>query len=77
VEKTKTALGIFELPRRDPEIEKRAPDRANSQFVENFVCVPKIRLHYADTPAETRQLSTHMMDSIRILIQRKNVGPGP
>src|SRR4030095_225264 len=73
---TKTALRIFELPRGDTKIERRATDAVNSQFTENFVRVSKIRLEHGDAAAEASQLLAHMLDGIGVLIQGEDIGPG-
>src|SRR5206468_7409952 len=69
------AFRIFELPGRDTNIEKRAPDRANAKVIENADCAPEIRLSYSKAFAEARQLLTDVLDSVRIPIQRQNIGP--
>src|SRR5262249_41369150 len=71
---TEPALRVFELPGRNTQIKKRAADCANSQLVENAICMSEIRLPYDDAPAKMRQMLGHVPDCIRILVQSQNIG---
>src|SRR6266536_2910414 len=70
----KTALRVFELARRNTQIKERPAYGANAELVENPAGVPKIRLPHDKTAAETRESFSHVLDCIRILIQRQNLG---
>src|SRR5262249_56737159 len=71
---TEAALCVFELPGRNTQIKKRSSDAANSQLVENTICVSEICLPHNDAPAKMRQTLGHVPDCIRILIQSQNIG---
>src|SRR5947207_2220559 len=71
------ALGIFELPRSDTNIQKHGPYRANSQFIEEAKGAPEIRLSHSEAIAEACQLLTNVLDCVGIPVQRQNVGPAP
>src|SRR5882762_1752118 len=68
-------LGVFELPRRDTNIEKRAADRANSKLIEEAECAPKVCLSHGKAFAEARQLLADVSDRVGIPVQRQDVGP--
>src|SRR5438045_3199043 len=70
-------LVIFELPRRDTKIKKRAPYRANCQLIEKAECAPEIRLSHREAITEACQLLTDVLDRVGIPVQRQNVGPTP
>ena len=63
------AFCIFELPRRDAKVKKRTADSANSEFVEDFVRMPKIRLPHGNAAVEPSKMLGHMLDRFGILIQ--------
>src|SRR6266436_8317780 len=68
-------LGVFELPGRNTNIKKHAPNRANSKFIEEAECAPKIRLSHRKAFAEACQLLTDVLDRVGIPVERKDVGP--
>ena len=51
-----TTFGVFQLSRRNPDIEKRATDRPDPKLIENLVRVPKIRLPQREPATHLRQL---------------------
>src|SRR6266487_4646086 len=68
-------LGVFELPGRDTQIKKYAPNRANSKLIEEAECAPKIRLSHGKAFAEACQLLTDVLDRVGIPVQRQDIGP--
>src|SRR5439155_4687468 len=71
---TETALRIFELSRRNTQIEKHTAYAANTKLVENAIRIAEICLLHEDAPAEMREMLVHMLNCIRILIQSQNIG---
>src|SRR6478735_4661824 len=69
-----TARRIFELARRNTEIKKRTAYGADVQLIEHPGCVSEIRLPHDETAAEACQSLAYMLYSVRVLIQRQNVG---
>ena len=64
------------MPRRHAEIEQRAADPDDPQFVENFSGLAKICLNERDASAVFRQFFAGEFDRVRILIEGENIGPG-
>src|SRR5215472_19066207 len=71
---TEPALRIFQLPGRNPQIKKGASDAANPKLIKDTVCVSEICLPHDDAPAKMRQTLGHVLDRIRVLVQRQNIG---
>ena len=63
-----------QVPGRNTQVKKRACDGANSEFVENAICISEICLTHDDPPAMMRQTLGHLPDCIRVLIQSQHIG---
>src|SRR5204863_4028070 len=69
------ALSVFELPGRDTNIKKRAPNCANSKLIEEAECASEIRLSHGKASAEACQSLTDVLDRVGIPVQRQDIGP--
>ena len=58
------------------DFEQRSADLSNAEFVENFVSVAKIRLAQSNPAAEMGKVLARMLDRIRVLVEREDIGAG-
>src|SRR3954471_13684112 len=64
-----TALAIFELARRDTEIEQRTANRGDAQLIEDFSRFAEIALPKRHAPAEFRKPLGRVTDGIGVLVE--------